>query len=282
MIPSVSSYSFAQYVNAGKMTLLDTVAKAKELGFTAIEFDELHIPDLEERKALARTLRAEADRLGMVIPAYSVSGNLYLNDPEADAKELARVMGQVEVAEILGAKVMRHDVVYQIFKTGKCRSFDQMLPHIAAQTRKITEYAASKGIRTCTENHGYIAQDSDRMERLFAAVDHENYGLLVDIGNFCCADEDSAHAVSRVAPMAIHAHAKDMHLCKDPAPGFSQTRGCNYFKGAILGEGDIDIARCIAILKRAGYDGYISIEFEGAEDCIEGISKGLAYLNTLI
>ena len=31
-------------------------------------------------------------------------------------------------------------------------------------------------------------------------------------------------------------------------------------------------------LKRTGYDGYLSIEFEGMEDCIQGISVGLANL----
>ena len=37
---SVSSYSFQQYISSGKLTQLDTVAKAHELGFEAIEFIE--------------------------------------------------------------------------------------------------------------------------------------------------------------------------------------------------------------------------------------------------
>ena len=67
-----------------------------------------------------------------------------------------------------------------------------MLPTIAANARKVTEYAATLGIKTCSENHGTIAQDSYRVEKLFSAVAHENYGLLVDMGNFACVDEDSA------------------------------------------------------------------------------------------
>ena len=157
-----------------------------------------------------------------------------------------------------------------------------MLPTIAANARTVTEYAQSKGIMTCVENHGYIAQDSDRMERLFNAVDHPNFGLLVDVGNFCCVDEDNVTAVSRVAPYAIHAHAKDMHLRKEPEPGYGQTRGCNYFKGAIIGNGDVDVARCIKVLKRAGYDGYLSIEFEGSEDCIDAIRQGIEFLKAQI
>ncbi len=282
MIPSVSSYSFSQYHRAGKLSHFDTIAKAHEMGFTAIEFTDLPGETFEDRKEYAAKLRAEADRLGMVINAYAISANLYQNDPAADAAEIARVKQQVDIAAILGAPVMRHDVCYHIYKTGNGRSFGLMLPTIAKAILEITEYAQSKGVKTCVENHGYIAQDSYRMEQLFNMVNHENFGLLVDIGNFCCADEDNVTAVSRVAPYAIHAHAKDMHLRKEPGPGFGQTRGCNYFKGAILGEGDVDVERCIAILKRAGYDGYLSIEFEGSEDCIEGIAKGLAYLKTLI
>ena len=35
-------------------------------------------------------------------------------------------------------------------------------------------------------------------------------------------------------------------------------------------------------MKRAGYDGYLSIEFEGKEDCIYGITTGFANLKKYI
>ena len=38
---SVSSYSFSQYVRSGKMALIDCIAKAKGMGFDAIEFTDL-------------------------------------------------------------------------------------------------------------------------------------------------------------------------------------------------------------------------------------------------
>ena len=213
---SVSSYSFMQYIRQGKLTVLDTIAKANEIGLEAIEFIDLPGATLEEQKDYARALRAEADRLGMTINSYTIGGNLYKNSPEEDRREIERLKGQVDVAEILGVSVMRHDCCYNIYREGNGRSFDLMLPTLASHAREITEYAVEKGIKTCCENHGYIAQDSDRMERLFNAVNHENFGLLVDMGNFCCVDEDNVTAVSRVAPYAIHAHAKDMHLSKSP------------------------------------------------------------------
>jgi sugar phosphate isomerase/epimerase len=171
---------------------------------------------------------------------------------------------------------MRHDVCYKLGKTGLSRSFDLMLPNIRENILRVTEYAAKSGVKTCVENHGYIAQDSDRMERLFNAVNHENFGLLVDIGNFVCVDENPITAVSRLAPYAIHVHIKDMIVSPGGAhdPGTSQTRGCNYFRGTVAGQGSVPVKQCIKILKRAGYDGDYTLEFEGPEDCIYGISKG--------
>ena len=287
---SVSSYSFHQYISQGKMTQLDAIAKAHELGFEAIEFTDLtpcENPTLEQQKEYAAALRAEADKYGMEINAYTIGGKLYQPTEEGAKAEIERLCGQLDVAKILGVQLMRHDVATASLmgKTGTSRSFDLMLPNIAANTRAVTEYAATLGIRTCSENHGTLAQDSDRMERLFNAVNHDNYGLLVDMGNFICVDENPHTAVSRVAPYAIHAHAKDFYMksaAGDKPKGWGTTRGGNFFKGAIIGEGVVPVKACLRALKVAKYDGYLSIEYEGAEDCIVGISKGLHNLQMLL
>lgn len=134
---SVSSYSYSQYTRNGKMTQLDCIARAKEMGFDAIEFTDLvdasgEKPSLEVQKELARQLRAEADRVGLAINAYAIGACLYQPTAEALDAEVDRLRSQLEVARILGAAVMRHDVCYQLGKTGNSRSFDLMLPTIAA------------------------------------------------------------------------------------------------------------------------------------------------------
>lgn len=281
---SVSSYSFQQYIRKGLMTQLDCVAKAKEMGFDAIEFIDIDGKgDLELQKENARKLRAEADRVGITINAYTIGACLYQDTRAAMDAEVERLKGQLEIAQILGTKVMRHDVCYTLGKTGASRSFDLMLPFIAENARRITEYAQTLGIKTCTENHGYIAQDSDRVERLFNAVNHDNYGLLVDMGNFVCVDEEPSRAVSRVAPYAIHVHIKDMLVREQPTGNCkNMTRGGNYFCGTVVGEGDVPVKKCLKILKRAGYDDFVSLEYEGAEDCITGIARGLANVKTML
>ena len=274
------------------MTQLDALRKAAEQGFEGIEFTDL-CPEnksgatLDEQLAYARVLRDEAEKLGVTIVAYLISADLYKGDAEKDAEEVERVKGQVRVAAALGAPLMRHDVCRNEKIGDRAIGFNRMLPTIAENVRNITEYAKTLGVRTCSENHGKIAQDSDRVERLWHAVDNDNYGILVDIGNFACVDENSVTAVSRLAPYAIHAHAKDFHKIpfgtklEDGVKSFA-TRGCNILVGCALGDGDIPVEQCVAILKSVGYDGWISIEFEGNKDCIEEIALGYERLKGYI
>jgi len=275
----VSSYSFSQYIRAGKMTQFDCVSKAKEMRFDAIEFTELQPPEGESKLSYAKRICEEAKNCDIEISAYVVGANLARKDT---TEAVTALKERIDEANALGAKFFRHDVMYDY---DDFRSFDLALPTIADAIREVTEYAEKLGIKTMSENHGYIAQDNDRMERLFNAVNHENYGALIDVGNFLCADDNPAIAVSRLANFAFMVHAKDFTVkpyTPEAPEGYFQTRGCNYLKGMPVGKGDVPVAQCIAILKRAGFDGYIDIEYEGAEDCIEGIAEGLRYLKSIV
>ena len=281
---SVSSYSFRQYLDAGKLTWEELPEAAHKIGFQAIEFTNLPGDTHEERLAMAARLKREADARGMEINAYTIGANLFQVTKEAADAEVERLTLQLEVAEALGASVMRHDVVSALTGEGLGRSFDMMLPVLAENARRVAEAGQRKGIVTCSENHGRVAQDSDRVERLFNAVAHPNYGLLVDIGNFACADEDHAIAVSRVAPYAVHVHAKDFHIYdyeRGPIAGAIRTRGQRSLIGCAVGDGDVPVRRCIDILRGVGYQGYFSIEYEGKTDCIDGITRGFNFLSSI-
>ena len=198
---SVSLYSFFSAVQSGELTLLQCVAKAKELGFDAIEaVDFCFGCPPEEMPQKARELKAEADKHGLSISSFAVGADL-LNglDGSGDVqKEIARVKGMVDIAEILGVPRMRHDIT--MGQKGSPKSYAALVPQLAESVREIADYAASKGILTMTENHGFFSQDSQRVELLYNTVNHPNFALLCDIGNFTCADEDPAKAVARVAP----------------------------------------------------------------------------------
>ena len=54
-----------------------------------------------------------------------------------------------------------------------------------------------------------------------------------------------------------------------------------FLRGTTVGYGDAKTAQRLQILKNTGYDGYVDIEFEGYEDCVEELAKGLAFYRSL-
>ena len=280
----VSSYSFQPMLSSGELTQLQLIGKVKEMGFDGIEFIDLMPEDGMSVEEYAKRLRDESEKKNLPIVNYTIGAEL-LNRP-LDV-ECERLFRQVDIAEILGASGMRHDATggFNAPQSAYC-GFDQALPTLIEGCRRVTEYAAEKGISTMVENHGYFAQDSDRVEKLVTGVANPNFGLLVDMGNFACADDPSDKAVGRVAKYAKHVHAKDFHIKSgsepDPGRGFFRSRAGNYLRGAVIGHGNIPVAQCIGILKRAGYDKYVSIEFEGIEQTLTGIEIGLENLKRFI
>ena len=64
--------------------------------------------------------------------------------------------------------------------------------------------------------------------------------------------------------------------------GWARTRGGNYRRGAIIGHGNVPVVQCLRIMRNAGYDGILSIEFEGIEDVLQGIRLGLENLRRFV
>ncbi|MEM7031280.1 MAG: sugar phosphate isomerase/epimerase family protein [Chloroflexota bacterium] len=275
----VSSYSFIRLVKSGEMEQIDVITKAKEIGFDVIEFSAIVLPEGQTLPDYAQKLRDEADRVGIDIVNYTIGAD-FLRGSDGDLQaEIERVKGEVDIAEILGVPGMRHDASsgWPDDHIGP-RSFAAAIPRMAEGCRAVTEYAATKGIKTMVENHGWFCQESVRVEQLVTAVDHPNFGVLIDMGNFVCADDDPTVAVSRLMPYAFHCHAKDFHLKPGtdfpPGQGWFGTRAGNYLRGSIIGHGNVPVLQCIRIMNRDGFDGVLSIEYEGIEDVITSIQIG--------
>jgi sugar phosphate isomerase/epimerase len=280
-----SSYSFSRLVAAGQMTQLDVIAKSKELGFDVIEFSAFALSQGETPLTFAPQVKAECDRVGLEIASYTIGADFLHARSWQD--EVERLKDEVRVAQILGVPCMRHDAT-RGFPAGHQgpRGFDDALPVLIQGCRALTEFAAGLGVRTMVENHGFFCQDSARVEKLANGVNHPNFGLLVDMGNFLCVDEDPAQAVARAMPYAFHVHAKDFHVKPGTAPnpgrGWFRSRAGHYLRGAIVGHGDVAVKQCVELIKRSGYDGVLSIEFEGLEDPILGLEIGLENLRRFI
>lgn len=280
----VSAYSFRHVLKAGK-TYFDVCDMAREMGYEGIEFVDLNLEYGSGQATvaeLAQAIDAHCQQIGLPVIAYTIGADFLNGRNGTPEQEVQRVKDCVDIAQLLGAKILRHDAFW---KMEGIRSWREAAEKVAPGICEVAAYAAQKGIRTCSENHGMIMQDSERMEYLMRCVNHENYGWLVDIGNFLCADEDPQHAVGVAAPYVVHAHVKDFLFKKgtedQPAGHWLTTRGGNFLRGTVVGHGVVPVRPCLHILKRAGYTGYLSVEFEGAEDTLEALQQALEYLRRL-
>lgn len=274
----VSSYSFSKYMNQTKADYFTICDLAKKMGYDAIEFIDLslEVQPAESLTELAKAIHRHCEEIALPIAAYTVSADFLRPN------EVQTVMKKVDIAETLGAKVLRHDASWSLPEGMDWR---QLIDQIAPDIRRVTEYAAEKGIRTCTENHGYVLQDAERVETLIRTVKHPNYGWLVDMGNFLCADDLPVHAVPIAAPYAFHVHVKDFLYkpadAENPGQGWFPSRNGSYLRGTVAGHGVVPIRRCLEILKKAGYDGVVSYEFEGMEENLPALEAALAFLRGL-
>ncbi len=284
---SVSAYSYDKYLRTGEKSLFDCIDIAKETGFDGIEFIDLNPPENMTKAEYASALKEKCCNAGLEIVSYTIAADFIYGCGGNIDDETERLKKEVDIAQILGVKKMRHDATrgYDCCDRG-FKGFDDALPLIIKGCRAVTEYAATKGIKTMVENHGTFSQESLRVEKIVNGVKNSNFGLLVDIGNFMCADENPVEAVGRLAPYAFHVHAKDFHKKSGNGPffcdGFFKTRGGTYLRGAVIGHGDVPVYQCLSTVIAAGYDDYITVEFEGIEDPVTGTSYGLNTLKRMV
>jgi len=280
----ISLYSYMKNINNGSMTLFDAIKSAKETGYETVEFITLNPPDGMDISDYAVKLKKACNDVGIIPAGYMVSRDFYNGSENDKASELINAKKDLDIAAMLGASYFRFDVIgwTPIRNTGYKKVIDSIAPYV----REVAQYGESLGIKTMTENHGTYLQESHRMEYLMEKVDHPNYGICLDMGNFLCCDEDPVIAVGRLAPHAFNLHAKDF-LYKNgtlpyPGDGWFSSRGGNHLRGTIVGHGVVPVPQCIKIMKNNGYTGDIVLEFEGLEDPVDAATKGFAYLSNIV
>ncbi|MBO7666075.1 MAG: sugar phosphate isomerase/epimerase [Clostridia bacterium] len=276
----ISTYSFWRMMRDG-WTMFDVIDKVKELGADGVEFvlDD-SVPEGETLEERAVKLAEYARSLGLETPIYTTGANFFQKDPAAEIKRVER---HVDAASEAGIKLMRHDITAGFYAGYEgLQTFDAVLPTVSAAIREVASYAQSKGVTTCSENHGRLVQDSDRMLAVFNAVAHPNYKYLCDIGNFGGVDEDCAKAVSKLLPFSAHVHAKDCFWRsgkeRDPGFGWGRTRAGNFRRATIYGQGDAPVFQILYNIRSSGYDGFVSLEFEGIEENVLGVTQSFANL----
>jgi len=286
-----SSYSFHQKLSAApksgqSMSLFDVIdwvaaSEGEHLELAVLtNLADSPIPTIASDPGYVSDVLAKAAAAGVTLSNLAVGANFNRSNRAELAEEVTRVKSNVDLAARLGITRMRHDVVSPGRIDGDdTPAFEAVFPTIVKASKEIAQYAATLGVTTSLENHGFFVQSSDRVRRIVHAVDEPNFKTTLDVGNFLCVDEDPTSAVPSNLPYAMIVHFKDFYVRparRNPGEGWFRSRGGKYLRGAIVGNGDIDLPTVVAGIKAAGYDGYASIEFEGHEDCLLGCTRGIA------
>lgn len=276
----LSTYSLVKELREGKMTVLDVLQWVADNGGEHVEL----VPygySVVDNLELADQIKEKAESLGIELSAYSLPANFVQESKEAFEEEVARLKQHVDIVNRLGIKIMRHDVTAFRLEPEDMtiHYFAEHFSEFVEGSQRLADYAAQFGITTTIENHGFNVQSSDRVQRVIHEVNRGNFKTTLDIGNFLCADEDPLVGVKKNIPYAATVHFKDFYIrpyYENPGEGdWFITVNKNYLRGAIVGHGDINIREVMKLVKNSGYDGYLTVEFEGMEDCKIGSKIGM-------
>ena len=265
---SLAEFSFAPELLTGKMTNLDFPARAKnEFGIDVLEYVSMFFNDKHTDTAYLRELKQRCDDQGMINHLIMVDG---ANIADLDATQRRQAVEDhyawVDAAKFLGCTAIRvnlGDVQRAI--TGAADDPPAEAAKAAADGyRQLLEYAADRQMNVIVENHFGNSTDIDWLVGIMRAVDMPNAGLLPDFGNFCrqrtrpatsdlkdlmntkCLQEyDRYEGVKKMLPYAKGISAKTHQF--DAKGNDTET----------------DFFKMFKLIKAAGFQGYVGIEYEG-------------------
>lgn len=280
----ISSYSMSQAIHAKEMTIVNVVEWAAEQGCEHIEIVPIGFT-LDDNPSLVEQIKHTATECGIGLSNYLVKADFIQTSERERKAEITRVKDQVDIAAALGVKLMRHDVSYRSGAAANLTNYYTDLPILVESCREIADYAAGYGITTSVENHGMYIQHSERVRKLIQEVDRTNFKTTLDVGNFLCVDEDPLAAIKANLPFASIIHLKDFYYrpaYMNPGAGFFQTINGNYLRGAIFGQGDLNVREILRLIADSPFSGYLSLEFEGKEECRFAVKTGLENISNLL
>ena len=265
----------------GKMTYFDAVDYAKSIGAAAIE--PFASRDFEEGGVeTAKRLADYAGEKGVKISCFSMLADVVTRDAD---EEIARLKRFADVAAAMGSPFLHHTLMPHLSYSACSLPFKEVLRRTVRAVREVYDYAEQKGVKCAYEDQGFYFNGVQRFDDFLGEVGRE-VGVVADFGNILFAGETPEAFVGRFAGRVVHVHAKD-YLRKDsrwPNPGekWYISRDGGYLRGTIIGHGVVPVRQDIKILKEAGYDGYVTVEFEGMEKTLEAIETGVENLKKFI
>ncbi len=227
---------------------------ASVLKVQGVELQDIHFP--QTRPMYLRMLTRRARDLGLSIIAVCAHNDFGRADPMLRQSEVVKVKQWVEVAEQMGAPLVR---VLAGFPEG---DREARWPTMIEALREAADYAGHTGIRLALENHnpGAFTATADEFLRVLHEVNSPHLVPLLDTGNYV----DGWPSVQKTVGIAAHVHAK---FWKPREDGSDEV---------------VDYVKIIPALREAGYDEWVSLEYEAPEPETTGVPRTLTYLRRLL
>ena len=260
---SISMWSVVSAVRQGKIDLagfIDFAAQQQVNGAQGVELLDYFWRD--RGAEIPKVLRQISDA-GLELAVYSIGNDFFQPERSAWEKQLADAKSGVEVADRLGVRTLR--VFSGNAKPGY--AFEDGLAWIVEGLAALAAYAERYKVTLALENHGLMAGRSDQVRQVIDAVGSPALRANIDTGNFLLVGQNPTDAARDLAPLAALVHLKDFRRARpDETEHIYKALDGTPFTGAVVGQGQVDLPAIVALLDAAGYDGWLSLEYEGGDD----------------
>jgi L-ribulose-5-phosphate 3-epimerase len=264
----ISSYSYWHFRDP-KVSIQTVIDRASALGVGGV--DVLHRQMDGEDRAYLQGLKRHAFLNGVDLICLSIHQNFVSPDADTRQRNIDHTLHCIELAYQLGIPAIR----LNSGRWGTIESFDKLMelrgeePPLPGygdddafawcidSIEKCLPKAGECGVILALENHWGLTREPEGVERILNALPSPWLGALMDTGNFL---EEPYEKLERMAPRAVFVQAK------------------TYYGGGEWYTLDIDYNRVAAILAGVGYNGYLSLEFEGKENADTGVPQSIAML----
>ena len=246
-LSSITTYrEMVDYAAAHGVTKLET-----------LNILDLSTPDPE----VAKDLKVYADSKGISFPCVSVG--LSLGD-DAREEAIEAVKRYADIAKILGSPYLHHTIALNFSEPQKiAENFELFYARGIAAVREIYDYARTLGIRTIYEDQGFLFNGRSTFARFLKEVERD-VGVVADFGNIQFVDENVEAFIPAFADRIVHVHAKDYAVTpgnsREIESGEYTSRGGNYLKGCLIGQGSVHTEAAFKALQAMGYKGFVALE----------------------
>lgn len=257
---SLAQWSLNNAIRGGTMDPYNFASKAHELGFEGLEYVNQLYKDVVDSKNQPAALKNFIARNNEKAAAHSLKNLLIMIDNEGDLSVSSAVERKksvenhhkwVETAAAMGCHSIRINL------------FGDNDPKIWVENSKesllsLGAYASKYNINVIVENHGYLSSNAELLMEVLNDVDLSNCGTLPDFGNFCLEKTNG----ERWGANCIREYDRYQGVKELMPRAFAVSAKANEFD-AQGNETGIDYKRMLQIVKNAGFNGYIGVEYEG-------------------